>query len=549
MMDFLLPKGNIGDDPNTSPGGWENVRQKAKEYWDYIYQLTEQGNLYERFRELIRRDDIDNHVNNYVIDEARGFVSRYNAQAFYCASPMSSVNNRKAFPNIFKFDEYAMVCYLSHGRHSLNALIPHKLEFCRSRDLFKTSEILPVKCINDGGTMREINELLDGFFVNQPTMVQAGGKIWMMIPTFNLTTNPPTLGSQWDTYKTFITHSGDYGTTWSELIEIHDDAIVPSSKPIVVGNEIWFTGYNTGNVALGMTITDLASYIVKFNYNTLIASAPIKIDADWTNLYTTEPAVIEYASGKFMCVARVNYNSNFPGAESANKGVVIAYSTDGIDWGDYEFINWGGSYPNQPKLFMYKGHVYFANVNALYHGKPSADLSGIEWIERNASPDWRTKHGYVMMTYEAALGGALYRGDPRTGTLGNQVTLTRVGGADFVVWDEDKEIILSVIGFHNDQSGVYLAEPWVNIIKRNSVKADFSLTERLIYSTEISGSLPWITIHNSYALLGNEIKVQWADRANDNISLNAEILSDAKVKFTAGQVMTNAKIVYEIFKS
>ena len=534
-MDFLLPKGETPTDPS---GAWEAVRQQAKIFYEYLNNLT------ERFREYLRRDDIDNHVDNYVIDETRNYTPRYTVQGFYCASQMTNDVQRKAFPHIYKFGEYAFISYMAGEAHSINALKPFKLRYSRSRDLWRTSEEIEPKVINDGGIMRAIDPLTDGFFVHQPIMTETSdGRIWLYIPTLQLTTNPPTLSNQWDVYKTFLSYSSDLGTTWSELTELNAAFFPSSAKPIIIGDEIWFPAYN------GTGASDYDCYILKYNYVTDTVGTPQQMNGDWTGLEVAEPAILEYVTGRYMAVARVTYNNNFPGAETANRGVVIAYSTDGIDWSDYEFLNWGNQFPNQPKLFMYKGYVYFLNFNVMYHGKPSADLLEIEWIIKNPNADWRLQHGFIMMTFEASLGGALYRGDPRTATLGNQVSITRVSGADFVVWDEDKEILLTTIGYHNDASGVYLAEPWVGIIKRNSVKADFSLTERLIYSTEISGSLPWITIHNSYALFGNEIKVQWADRANDNISLTAEILSDAKVKFTAGQVMSNAKIVYEIFKS
>lgn len=532
--------------------GWNSNEWDAINIYNYPELKIFADRFSTQYNIFLSKNDINNEVTNNVIDETRNYTPKYLTNSFVCPTPIEIDNPRRAFPNIMKSEGYAFLTYLARESHSPSALKPPKLQFARSNDLFRTTEVLPVKCINDGGVMREIIPLTDGFFVSQTSMVEADNKIWMLIPTFNFTVNPPVTGSDWDSYKSFITHSSDNGDTWNELIEIDaTDTLVPSSKPIVVGNEIWFSGYNTGNSALGATIADLHSWLIKYNYTTQ-AVTKIQIDTSWTGLSTTEPAVLEYATGKFMCVARVNWNANYPGEELTNKGVVIAYSTDGLDWSNYEFKNWGGQFPNQPKLFMYKGHVYFMNVSTMYHGVPSTDGSQIDWIQKNANPDWRLAHGYVMMAYEAASGGALYRKDPRAGNETNPVTLTRVGGLDMCVWDEDKDILLATIGYHNDQAGIYLAEPWVGIIKPNPVMSDGTLTNRLIFMTEIPGdndTSNTITIHNSYIEETDTIVCRWEDAAMDDISIIGVRSAAQKITFTAGSAVTKARLIYEIIKA
>jgi hypothetical protein len=545
-------EGDIANEIGNNIAGKSSITIYQININPFYFKYYKKKTRVERFNTWIQTETTDNDVDNYAFDETRNFTPRYLTNAFICPSPMNATIQRKAFSNIYKFGEYAFLVYQAGSKHSPNALSPWSLEFVRSNDLFKTRETLKVKCINDSGTMREIVPNTDGIFPIQIMLVEANGKIYGIIAVFRLTQLPPVSSTDWDNYKTYITYTEDYGDTWAELNEIDaNDTYAAGGRPIVVGNEIWYPSYSTGNALSGLVIADLHSYVLKYNYTTGVTTKN-QIDDSWIGLSTTEPAILEYATGKYICVARVNWNANFEGAELNNKGMVIAYSSDGEDWSDYEFLNWGNQFPNQPKLFMYKDIVYITNANVMYHGTPSLDGSRVDWIIKSVNPDWRLQHGYVMMAYEATTGGIIQRKDPREGKETDLINLTRVGGLDMCVWDEEKETIFATIGYHNDVSGIYLAEPWVGIIKRNMVKADGTATKRLIFMTEIPGDSDTsntITIHNSYVLETDTIVAKWEDSANMAISLVGAWSASGKITFTAGAPVTQARIVYELIRA
>lgn len=532
--DFLLSAGKT----------WDYIRKEAEAIFNYFYELHD---LWHDFMELIHRDYIDNGVDNYQIGETAGLTPRFTGQSFVCPVPMDNTVTRRHFPCIYRFGDYSMMIYLAGSTHSINALLPHKLEFARSRDLWKTCEVIEPKVVKSGTTMRAINPSIDGFFVNQAAMCQTpDDKIWIYFCTFNFTVNPPALATQWQGGKSWLVYSQDYGTTWSEMIEIDNLSYVPSSSPIVVGNEIWVTGYgyHTGST---VAITDLHSYLLKYNYVTNSVVGKYQIDAAWTGLSTTEPVIYEHTTGNYICAARVNHNANFVGNELENKGMVIAYSTDGEDWTDYTFDNWGTNYPNQPRIFKHKKHLYLSFNGYTAHGKLADKIS---WIVKSPSlPDFY-KYGYFFRLFLGALQGSIQgidRYDPRTEYNTELVKLQRDGSIDFCVYDDTKEIILAAVGFRQSGSGSgYLGEPWVAIIKRNSLKSDGTKTQRQIFMTEIPGDSHTsnsIKVYNDFVAADSDVSARWVDDSAVSLTVTCE---NKNIIFTAGAKVNNAKIIYEI---
>ena len=186
----------------------------------------------------------------------------------------------------------------------------------------------------------------------------------------------------------------------------------------------------------------------------------------------------------------------------------------------------------------------------MYHGTPSPDLSHIDWVVKTDVSDWRLRYGYSMMAYEMIDGGYIYRKDPRVGKETNINGYLRVGGLDMVVWDEAKETLLATIAFKKDSSGFYLGEPWVGIIKRNSVKTGLVLTERLLFQTEIPGDADTsntIKIYNSYVRTGDTVKAEFVAISNRDKTIVVTV-SDYYIEFVSSAPVHNAKLVFEIIK-
>jgi hypothetical protein len=504
--------------------------------------------LTDDFNAYLDKTDIDNGEVNDIIGTPNQYP-KYASQAFICPSPMSSDLQRKAFPGVYYFNGYSFLTYLAGETHSPNALKPYTLEIIRSDDLFVTNTVINPKVINDSGTMRAIDPSLDGFFVNQSVLTYADSKLWILFGVFDFTVNPPVLASDWIGGKTYAAYSSDYGDTWSELIEIDSSEYVPSSKPIIVGNEIWYTGY--GAHTYGMASVDLHSFLIK--YNVLTGSkSKTQLDVAWTGLSTSEPAILEYVSGKYVCVARVNWNANYEGAETEHKGMVVAYSTDGSDFSDYSFSDESDNYPNQPKLFMYKDVVYLSYGMYLTLGTVASDESEVEWIVRNpAGETWNTKYGYYFYQFLGSNDAYLYRFDPRVGEEENERALlgNGQGSVDFCAVDETKDILLATLNFKNDT--YYIGEPWVSIIKRNGVGTGPVYTERLLYLYEIPGdgnTSNTIKLWNDWLAEGDEVLCAFIDnedRPNFNISL---AVADNLLTMTSSGVVKNQKVIVEIIK-
>lgn len=497
------------------------------------------------FNNYLQRNDITNGESNYIFDETSNLYPKYYTQAFYCPVPMDSVVTRRNFPNIHKYGSYSFVTYLAGTTHSINALHPHKLEIVRSGNMWKTADTITVKCINDGGTMRAIQPYVDSFFVNQPSMVYADSKLWLMIPTLDLTLNPPVTGSEWDTGKTYITYSEDWGDTWSELIQLDTTTYVPSSKPIVVGNEIWFTGYSIHKTDVSLQ----HSYLLRYNTSTETVGTKTQLDADWTDLSTTEPVIFEHTDGKYMCIARVNWNAAYGGAEDEHKGSVIAYSDDGLDWSDYRYYDEETSYPNQPHLFKYDDYVYYTRGRSVLHGPVVADT--VQWVEKSpgASP-WYVIYAYTYRTFYGSASGYIQRYDPRDAYSDQLRNLSADGSIDFCAYDTANDIILATMGMRVSADGGYLGEPWLAIIKPNSVSSS-EYTERLVYATEIPGDLDasnTITIYNAWAASDDSIHAEWYDLTGEPTTSITGTAGSNEITFTAGAEVHNAKLIYEIFK-
>jgi hypothetical protein len=253
-----------------------------------------------------------------------------------------------------------------------------------------------------------------------------------------------------------------------------------------------------------------------------------------------------------MCVARVNYNNNYPGAETSHRGSVIAYSTDGSDWSDYTFYDEGSAYPNQPRLFMFNGYVYYSRGASVLHGTVAGDNSEIEWIERlTGQSPWYQNYIYTYRTFQRNTPEPLARYDPRSGYQDQSRDLAFKGSIDFAVWDEDDETIMSAISYVLD-SGIYIGEPWVCAIKRNSVGSGPIYTERLIFMGEIPGdydSSDAIKIYNFNAEVGDIIQCDWLDVAGSpNCSIIGAVNEQYFIDFESCEPVTNAKFIYEIIK-
>jgi hypothetical protein len=507
--------------------------------------------LTDDYDSYLAKTDIDNGEDNYLIGEPINRYPRYVAESFFCGVPMDSTIQRRAFPSIYKFGDYIFLNYLAGSTHSINALLPYTLEFSRSNDLWKTYETLPIKCINDGGTMRAIDPDTDGFFPYYSTWAYVSGRIWAFFATVELTETPPALGTDWTQGSTYAVYSDDNGDTWSEMIEIDAGCYVTSgADPIVVGSEIWIPTYNL--IKSPQTYTDLHSYILRFNYSTQEAGTKTQVDTDWTDIHTAEPTILEYATGKYMCIARVTWNANFPGAEAVHRGDVIAYSADGLDWSNYTFHDYGSGYPNVPQLFMYKDVVYYSYNDAIIHGTVAVDESEIDWIKKATYGSyWWLDYAYTFRQMYAAYGVVgIERYDPREGQEDQAVQLIPAGGTNFCVYDEDSDTLLATRGFKLD-GGVYVGEPWIAIIKRNSVGSGPTYTERLIYATEIPGdsnNSNEIAIWNDYIRAGNTVVAYWMDVSGKPTCSISTSMQDYGITFTSSEAVTTAKIVYEIFK-
>ncbi len=480
-------------------------------------------------------------MSNKVFDESgTSFFPEYYSYSFYCIAPMSEEYTRRSFPIVHKFGNYLFATYLCSNTHSINALLPRKLEFARSSDNWETYEILPMKVINDGGTMREIDQLQDGFQPLRPQFVYADSKMWAIIPTFNLTENPPNDAADWTSGKTFISYSSNYGNNWSELIELDAQAYVSSSKPIVVGNELWFTGYNVTGVT-----SEAHSWLLRYNYITSIVGSKTQIDSTWTDLSTSEPCILEHTTGKYMCVARVNWNAAYPGAEGSHKGCVIAYSDDGLDWSNYTYYDEGTNYPNQPHLFKYKGYIYFSRGCLVLYGQVADEIN---WIQRYSHlTPWYNNYAYVYRT----LYNSINRYDPREAYKTQLRTLYQDGSISFEVIDADKDLLMCAGPFRESYDGGYLGESWLCLIKPCTVDAE-GYHERLIFTTEIPGDLNTsnsITIYNTWVELGDTVNAYLMDINNYPDVAVQTIIANKQITFTSDIVLNNKKIVYEIIKN
>ena len=508
------------------------------------------------YRKYIKRTDINNGSTDYIFDEnnvGQDLWAYYYSQGMVCPAPMDETINRRTSSHIYKFGDYSFLAYTAGNSHSVDSQAPHILEFARSDDNWETQELLRIKCINDSGTMREIEPLTDGFFPWNYQFVYAGSKLWAIISTYELTVNPPEYSTDYQSHKISLCHSEDFGDTWSELIDLDTESYIPVSKPIVVGNEIWITAYygpwTVVNHLVILQPENAHSYILRYNVVTETAGTRTQIDTSWTGLPSTEACILEYATDKFMCVARVSYNVNYPGNETIHKGSVIAYSTDGLDWTDYTFYDEGTAYPNQPHLFQYNGYVYLSRGVSIMHGTVAVDESEIEWITRTTGlTPWYQNYIYNYRTFYML---DFERYDPRTGFQDQLRELNSLGSVDFVVLDETNEILGATIGYTLD--GIYkIGEPWVTIIKRNSVGSGPAYTERLIYLAEIPGDYndsDEIRLYNFFAAIGDTINVEWLNVAGKPIhSVSATCSVTSLIDFVSVDAVTNAKLIYEIDK-
>lgn len=521
---------------------------------DRFYQVTQIDDpgvtMSNDFKTYLQRDDIDNNEDNYLIGETVNFFPRFASLSFTCPVPFDSDVWRRAFPSVHKFGDYIFLAYMAGNTHSPNALEPWFLEFARSSDSGFNFETLPIKCILDGGEMRAIDPDIDGYFPQFAQFAYANNKVYCFFFTLAFNPDPPVDAGDYEPHKTYMAVSDDYGDTWSES-EILDDTVygISSAKPIIVGNEIWLPCYYPANF-YGPTLL-LESYILRYNFVTDTIGAKTQMDASWTGLYTAEPTILEYAPGKFMCMARVVWNANFPGAETEHLGEVEAYSTNGIDWSNYTWHD-SDHAPNMPLLFMFGDYVYYSRNKFILHGTVSDDESEIEWILREDFPgDWYADYAYTFFQmFRTADGGYIKRYDPREGHEGEQLELLAEGGASFCVLDESSETLLAVRGYKED-GGTFVGEPWLSIIKRSGVGTGPTYTERLIYLTEIPGDSDVsneMEIWNDWIDSGDTVVAYWYDETDKptySISV-ANVLNG--ITFTSSEKVAMAKIVYEIIK-
>jgi hypothetical protein len=505
--------------------------------------------LTDAFETYLERDDIDNGETNHILGETINVFPKYAPVAMFCGVPMDSGIQRRAFSSVYKYGNFIFLNYLAGYTHSINALLPYKLRFARTDDLFKTYEELPIKCINDGGTMREIEPYTDEFMPYMSSFAYAGGKLWAVFATLNITTNPPVTGNEWEGGKTYATYSEDFGDTWSELITVDNDCYFTNGIDIlVVGNELWIPSYSLSQV----TVADQHSYILRLNYVTESPGTKTQMDSAWTGLSTTEPTILEYATGKYMSIARVNWNANYSGQETQYKGEVIAYSTDGLDWSNYTWHDAGTNYPNTPHLFKYKDIVYYFRNHAVIHGTVSGDETQIDWILKASYGGywWVDYASTFRQMYATIAGGWIERYDPRVGYEDQLQELYPAGGANLCVYDEDTDTLVATRAFKLD-GGPYIGEPWIAIVKRCSVGTGPTYTERLIYATEIPGdshTSNTITIWNDYVSAGDTVIACWYNMDGQPECEVTAVTYDYGIVFTSSEAVTQGRIIYEIIK-
>ena len=486
-------------------------------------------------------------------------ASKYQSFGMICPSPMTESSPRKAFPILVKGGEYVYLTYLSRHSHSVSATRPPcTLEFVRTKNYFITSETIVPKIINDGGTMRVYDRNSEGYIIGQPTMFEsANGKLYMFFATYDLTVNPPILATDFsrDLSNTRMCVSEDYGDTWSEPIIIYSSHLTPSARPIQVGNEIWYAGYGTQS---DVTASDIRCYLVKINTITNTVVSSHAMDTGWTNLAGSETALIEIADGRYMAMDRINWNANYPGEESQNKGILFAYSDDGEDWSEYDFINTGTKYPNQPHLSVINDLIYWSYSNYSGWGTYNSTTRKIDWniINPNAE-SWLGQKGiYNTQGYGSnhLTTGRLYRYKSISAVQTEIVDFISQGqgSMDIIEVDKNKGILLAVFPFKKDVTNDEHAEPWISIIKTNPVAADYTNSYgRFLFMTEIPGDYHTsneIAILNIFVNEGDTIIADWVSSEHRNIGLSYSIVNNTII-FTASEAVSNAKIVYEIIKA
>ena len=494
------------------------------------------------------------YINEQV--EKESFIQSF---GFFCPQRMHDSPRRKAFTNLVKGNKYVYLTYLAGYTHGNNALQPYELEFLRSSNYFISSEKIRPKIINDGGTMREHNAELDGYLLNQQCVVEHNDVLYMFFSTWPLTSNPPANALSFSrvgrTTKMVISY--DYGDTWSELKDIASRGLTPSTKPLVVGNEIWFTGYGAPNMD-NPAVSDIESWLIKIDISDNSVISSHQIDSLMPELNTSEPCLIEVSDNRYMCVMRVNSNNDYPGEELQHKGFVIAYSNDGEIWDEYYYEDQGTSYPNQPKLTKIDDRIYFSHGAQTAMGYYDNMTGKVNFLVYSpASSSWQGIHGSFVTQFAGSnhiLSGRIYRYSPISGneTVLETITGKSMGGIDILEVDKDKGIYLACVGFKQDTTGNEMGEPWVSILKTNPVSADYTNSYgRFLFMTGIPGDYHTsneIAIRNIFVNEGDTIIADWVSSEHRNIGLSYSIVNSTII-FTASEAVSNAKIVYEIIKA
>jgi hypothetical protein len=322
-----------------------------------------------------------------------------------------------------------------------------------------------------------------------------------------------------------------------------------------VGNEIWISCYYAPfyvNVNHEVVAEDTAlnSFILRYNTSTESVGTKTEISATCDNLATAEPCILEHVSGKYMCIARVHYNSNYPGAEASNRGTVIAYSDDGLDWSDYTFYNEGTAFPNQPHLFKHEDTIYHSRGYSVMRGTILNDTVNWTEVTTGQSP-WYQNYLRTFRNF-SKVSPPLVRFDPRTGNQTTSRELDFKGTVDFVLLDSAKDIVGATGSFILDGE-IKIGEPWVSVMKRNSVGSGPTYTERLIFMAEIPGDYNTsdsITLYNYFLESGDVVNYEWYDSGPDRpkSSVTIDQTNAPTINFKSSTAVKHKRIVYEITK-
>jgi hypothetical protein len=480
---------------------------------------------------------------------------KYDSFGFKCPIPAGTNGiNRRVFSTVHKCGDYTFLNYLCGNSHSIHATNPAILEIARSKDLWNTCDLIYPKVYNDNGTLRAIDSTTDGFMCWHWMLGSVENKLYLIIPTYVYTVNPPQQLTDFERGPTYISWSDDYGDTWTEMQEIINTARLGTSNPIVVGDEIWWALY-------GGTGTDYRDTgIFKWNYKTDNIA-----DSEWfltssfftdENYAVAEPALIQLAEDRFMMMLRVTQNYNFQGAENNNRGVLFAFADSDLVFDELDFYNHGTGYPNQPQLFHYNNLIYFVYEMVTGYGEYNENTKIVDWnIVFSATDIFHTKHGNFFRQFYGSdsVSNRLFRYSSRPGDESKLLDLlsNAQDSIGFCVIDEKKDLILATAGFKKDDPD-YVGEPWVAIIKKNPISADdVNSYGRYLFIAEIPGdnhTSNEIILYNNHVKSDDTIICKWVDSENHGISITTEILTGRAIKFTAGAPVKNAKIVYEIIK-